>query len=157
MEMNTMQDQGFAMPTVEEPQHSRRTPLAEPQLSPRASSGRAWSPWLTRHPPRGSAGHWELAAEGEMPADITMLTARVKGTVRLCIYTTNLNPNPNPNPNSNPNPDSNPNSNPNPNPNPNQVRVLGEFSKLREAEYSRSDYMQLLTSDLCSCYGMPHP
>ena len=41
-----------------------------------------------------------------------------------------------------------------------QVRVLGEFSKLREAEYSRSDYMQLLTSDLCSCYGynagMPH-
>ena len=93
-----------------------------------------------------------------MPADITMLTARVKGTVRLCIYTTNRNPNPNPNPNSNPNPDSNPNSNPNPN--PNQVRVLGEFSKLREAEYSRSDYMQLLTSDLCSCYGynagMPH-
>ena len=68
MEMNTMQDQGFAMPTVE-----------------------------------------ELAAEGEMPADITMLTARVKGTVRLCIYTTNLNPNPNPNPN--------PNSNPNPDPN----------------------------------------
>jgi hypothetical protein len=34
-----------------------------------------------------------------------------------------------------------------------QVRVLGEFSKLREAEYARSDYMQLLTSDLCSCYG----
>ena len=63
MEMNTMQDQGFAMPTVE-----------------------------------------ELAAEGEMPADITMLTARVKGTVRLCIYTTNLNPNPNPNPNPNSNP-----------------------------------------------------
>ena len=58
MEMNTMQDQGFAMPTVEEPQHSQRTPLAEPQLSPRASSGRAWSLWLTRHPPRGSAGHW---------------------------------------------------------------------------------------------------
>ena len=37
-----------------------------------------------------------------MPPDIAMLTARVKGT----------------------------------------VRVLGEFSKLREAEYSRSDYMQ---------------
>ena len=52
MEMNTMQDQGFAMPTVEEPQHSQRTPLAEPQLSPRASSGRAWSLWLTR-PPQG--------------------------------------------------------------------------------------------------------
>ena len=48
-----------------------------------------------------------------MPPDIAMLTARVKGT----------------------------------------VRVLGEFSKLREAEYSRSDYMQLLTSDLCACYG----
>ena len=38
-----------------------------------------------------------------MPPDIAMLTARVKGT----------------------------------------VRVLGEFSKLREAEYSRSDYMQV--------------
>jgi hypothetical protein len=42
MEMQTQQDQGFAMPSIE-----------------------------------------ELAAEGEMPADITMLTARVKGTVRL--------------------------------------------------------------------------
>ena len=41
MEMQTQQDQGFAMPSIE-----------------------------------------ELAAEGEMPADITMLTARVKGTVR---------------------------------------------------------------------------
>ena len=48
-----------------------------------------------------------------MPPDIAMLTARVKGT----------------------------------------VRVLGDFSTLREAEYSRSDYMQLLTSDLCACYG----
>ena len=38
-----------------------------------------------------------------MPPDIAMLTARVKGT----------------------------------------VRVLGEFSQLREAEYSRSDYMQV--------------
>ena len=42
MEMNTMQDQGFAMPTVEEPQHSQRTPLAEPQLGSYASSVCAW-------------------------------------------------------------------------------------------------------------------
>ena len=59
-----------------------------------------------------------------MPPDIAMLTARVKGT----------------------------------------VRVLGEFSKLREAEYSRSDYMQelrvgdSLTLSLGDSLGRyPHP
>ena len=50
-----------------------------------------------------------------MPPDIAMLSARVKGT----------------------------------------VRVLGEFSKLREAEYSRSDYMQELRvgDSLTLCLG----
>ena len=33
------------------------------------------------------------------------------------------------------------------------VQVLGDFANLREPERPRSDYLQLLTSDLCSCYG----
>ena len=33
------------------------------------------------------------------------------------------------------------------------VKVLGDFNALRDPDVARADYMQLLTSDVCTCYG----